>query len=328
MHRKNRAFTLVELLVVIAIIGILIALLLPAVQAAREAARRMQCASNLKQVAFAAHNYESACTKLPVGAYNCCWGTWLVSLLPYLEQQEAFVQYHHENKYDIPDSSWRYGGTVCRRVTTRRFACYTCSSDTPTSHYDGITCHNYVCNYGNTGFAILPGDPDVTSGARSILNGVEFQGAPFSISGWQTASGVGEKPVLTFSFRDISDGLSQTLMFSETVQGQAVGGVQDLRGFSWWGYATGFETYLTPNSPQPDVMQSAGYCNSQLPNPPCIGPHSTSRPMTMAARSRHPGGVQVAFCDGSVTFYTDNVGLRLWRGLGTSQGSEVLDYNE
>lgn len=328
MHRKNSAFTLVELLVVIAIIGILIALLLPAVQAAREAARRMQCASNLKQVAFAAHNYESACKILPTGAYSCCWGTWLVTLLPYLEQQEAFDTYIHDNKYDYPTMIARYANPINEQVTSRRFSCYTCPSDKSTIHSNGISMHNYVCNYGNTGFVVESDINDVSKGAQPKYGatGVEFGGAPFSISGWQ--SDTINRPILTVAFRDISDGLSQTLMFSETVQGQAVGGIQDLRGYSWWGYASGFETYLSPNSPQPDVMQSAGYCNAQLPNPPCIGVHSASLPMTMAARSRHPGGVQVAFCDGSVSFYTDNVGQRLWRGLGTSQGSEVLDYKE
>ncbi|MBN2293795.1 MAG: DUF1559 domain-containing protein [Pirellulales bacterium] len=328
MKNKQRAFTLVELLVVIAIIGILIALLLPAVQAAREAARRMQCASNLKQVAFAAHNYHSANNQLPTGAYSCCWGTWLVGILPYIEQQEASDLYIHNYKYDIPSSDYRYAGTLNRRVTTRRFDCYTCPSDTPTSHYSGVTCHNYVCNYGNTGFAIPSGDRDVYDGARPVLNGVEFMGAPFSISGWQTADGSDNRPMQIFKFRDITDGTSQTLMFSECVQGQEVDGAQDLRGFSWWGYASGFQTYLMPNSPSPDIMQSSGYCKSKAPNPPCIGGHSLALPMTMAARSRHPGGVQVAFCDGSVSFYSDNVELRLWRALGTSQGGEVLDFSE
>src|SRR5438309_204561 len=94
MPKVKQAFTLVELLVVIAIIGVLVALLLPAVQSARESARRTHCHNHLKQVTLAVHyyadNYRGA---FPVGEYACCWGTWLVALLPYVEQQSLYEQY-------------------------------------------------------------------------------------------------------------------------------------------------------------------------------------------------------------------------------------------
>jgi len=93
MFRKRHGFTLVELLVVIAIIGILIALLLPAVQAAREAARRSQCTNNLKQIALAVHNYHDTYKVFPIGNWTTAYGTWLVSLLPFIEQQALADRY-------------------------------------------------------------------------------------------------------------------------------------------------------------------------------------------------------------------------------------------
>ena len=88
MQKMHNGFTLVELLVVIAIIGILVALLLPAIQAAREAARRAQCVNNLKQVGVAMQNYHDVHKTLPMGSYSCCFGTWQMAILPFIEEQQ------------------------------------------------------------------------------------------------------------------------------------------------------------------------------------------------------------------------------------------------
>src|ERR1700724_3382809 len=87
---RRRGFTLIELLVVIAIIAVLIALLLPAVQAAREAARRVQCINNMKQIGIAMHNYQSAMGSLPPGFKESAYGTWIVFILPFIEGNNSF----------------------------------------------------------------------------------------------------------------------------------------------------------------------------------------------------------------------------------------------
>jgi prepilin-type N-terminal cleavage/methylation domain-containing protein/prepilin-type processing-associated H-X9-DG protein len=320
-HGRVNAFTLVELLVVIAIIGVLVALLLPAVQAAREAARRMQCANNLKQAALAMHNYHDTHKTLPVGSFSCCWGTWQVAILPYLEEGNLAAKYDSNGMYDNPDNSYRYSGTRNRPVTTLRINTLLCPSDehTVSSLVDfvGITRHNYVANYGNTGFTIV--DALTTNGASQTVGSVAFAGAPFSSKG-----GPSSKPEAV-DFAQIRDGLSNTLLLGEVIQGKDA----DLRGFTWWGYASQFQTYLAPNSSQPDVMQSSSYCGSTNPaNPPCTGPHTTTMPITIAARSRHPGGVHAAMCDGSVQFFSDDIAINTWRALSTTKGGEVLDRSQ
>ncbi len=301
MIRQRTAFTLVELLVVIAIIAMLVSILLPAVQSARAAARRTQCINNLKQLGLAMHNYESAHAKLPVGAYSCCWGTWQIQVLPFIEDRAAHDAYDHTLKIDWSDLSTTYGSSRNRPVTTRRFPMFTCPEDSVTTHFNGITSHNYVANFGNT-----------THYHHEGFNRLQFGGAPFYGTEDPEVIRVGE-------FRKITDGLSKTLMLSETVQGFG----DDLRGFTWWGWGAAFETSITPNSSQPDVMQQSGYCDPGVAtNPPCTG-QSSALPMHAAARSRHPGGVHAVRCDGSVSFYSNDVFADIWQALGTTRGEEV-----
>ena len=167
---------LVELLVVITIIGILIALLLPAVQAAREAARRMQCRNNLKQMGLAMHQYHEAFESLPVGAYSCCWGTWLVSVFPYVEQQALYGMFDVGGHYDRPDGTYRYCSPRNIPVVTQQIATFLCPSDSPHLYGGFITKHNYVCNYGTTGFWSADG---FTTTVVSSVAGVQYLGPVF-----------------------------------------------------------------------------------------------------------------------------------------------------
>jgi prepilin-type N-terminal cleavage/methylation domain-containing protein/prepilin-type processing-associated H-X9-DG protein len=327
---RTRGFTLVELLVVIAIIGILVALLLPAIQAAREAARRSQCVNNLKQLGLAMINYHDTYKQLPFGSYSCCHGTWQMSILTFIEEQQLGDMYSWNpaaatNDPGFPhyDPNYRYHSQDLGKspqirnldVVKTRIETLTCPSDEPQidigNEEEGrggtlATFHNYVANYGNTdhvGFDHLgPANPGY----------IRFLGSPF------VGDDATSPKVKRFGqFRKFSDGLSKTLLASETVQGQN----GDLRGFTWWGWSAGFETFATPNASDSDLMQNPASCNSDLPNPPC-GPMSGPHRYKAMARSRHPGGVNAVLCDGSVQFVTDSIDLATWRAASTTQGEE------
>jgi prepilin-type N-terminal cleavage/methylation domain-containing protein/prepilin-type processing-associated H-X9-DG protein len=319
---RRPAFTLIELLVVIAIIGILIALLLPAVQKIREAAARLKCANNLHQIGLAMHNYHDANGKLPPqtarNANSCCYGTWQMAILPYVEQDNLWNAYTN------------YGGTAATgptyeqlsnlRVTSVRLATFTCPSDIPNAPKLGtfsgvtynITQHNYLVNVGNIDYSqgkdgVLPDQPA----------GLTFLGAPFSRNA-------------QFKLTDISDGTSNTLMAAEVKQGQG----QDFRGLTWWAEGSGFTVYRTPNSPGPDYIANGKGAPGCVPtavnslNADCKAfPTPNPNWNVFTARSRHLGGVNVVLCDGSTRFVTNSIAWPVWQALGTSQGGEVVgDY--
>ena len=317
MRRNSRGFTLVELLVVIAIIGILVALLLPAVQASREAARRAECTNNLKQLGVAMQNYHDINKHLPGGSYSCCWGTWQIVILPFIEEDQLADRYEFSPK-DLPVYHPGYAYDIQnlsldppvrnKEVTSSRIATLTCPSDEPQTRADGITQHNYVANYGNTNYRRT----SITEAGVKILH----LDAPFVLNDFNPPY-----PSIEVPFRKITDGLSKTLLASEAIQGVA-GEEGDARALTWWGFGAGFQTFDPPNTSIPDYMQGPHSCNPEEPNPPCE-PEGSAGLAKTAARSRHPGGVHVAMCDGSVHFVTDGVDLQSWRAASTIQGGEV-----
>ncbi len=323
MKPRPRGFTLIELLVVIGIIAVLMAILLPAVQSAREASRRLQCVSNLKQVALAMHQYHGVNAVLPAGKKGCCWGTWLVYALPYLEQQVLFNAWNSSgiNAAGAPlsyDLELRYFGVANQSVTSTFLSAYLCPSDqrnapitaTTSGKTYACTSQNYAVNFGNS--IVIQTD----------FQDVIFGGAPFVDMG--SPDGDYSQPGHpNVSFNSFLDGLSNTMLVSEVVVGQG----QDLRGFSWWGDAATFEAFLTPNSSFPDVIFSPYYCINQSPNPPCTGA-TTALPDNYAARSRHMGGVNVAMGDGSVCFVKNAINVWTWRALSTTRGGEVVSNNQ
>ncbi|MEW4451703.1 DUF1559 domain-containing protein [Bremerella sp. JC817] len=296
----RRGFTLVELLVVIAIIGVLIALLLPAVQQAREAARRIQCSGNLKQLGLAMHNYHDVVNSLPIGYIGDTTGDgWVKGVLPYIEQNAMYDQWTESQNYNT--------GTNQSNVCQIRIDLMSCPSDTETQWYNSIPQYNYAVNLGNT-----------SSLRVTPLNGVTFASGPFHNE--NSASGTCK----TYGLRDVVDGTSNTLMLMEVRQGLES---QDLRGLTWWGPGSGVTAHYAPNTTSPDALNS-GFCKS---NPtrgmPCQGYTAiadASNPLIFSSRSQHPGGVQVAMCDGSVRFMPETIDITVWRGLSTMQNGEVI----
>jgi prepilin-type N-terminal cleavage/methylation domain-containing protein/prepilin-type processing-associated H-X9-DG protein len=307
-RHDRSAFTLIELLVVIAILAILIGLLLPAVQKVREAAARMSCQNNLKQLALAMHNYHDQNQALPPGIAKkggsnvANYGTWAVVLLPHIEQ--AAISQLYQNWGGSATSPQYWQEPNISNVTSKRIKIMTCPTDTPRSpNVQGgvaMTAHNYLVNYGNT----------CTDQIALGTPAYPFLGAPFTAR---------KKPGTGTRFLEITDGLSGTLMFGEVRQ--AAG--QDLRGFFWWGDGAGFVTYQAPNTSVPDRIYATFFCNNTGSNPPCTGTITAQDPSAFYARSLHPGGVNAAACDGSVRFYSNSINIDAWRALGSAQGGEV-----
>ena len=322
---ERRAFTLVELLVVIAIIGILIALLLPAVQAAREAARRMQCSNNLKQVALGLHAHHESVRSFPMGLSNAPIGgvdtmvTWMAALLPYLEQK---------NVLGMMDSTatWPHYYTINAPVYRQNIATYRCPSDD--AGFDSLY------DQGNN-----PGDPNATGFTRANIVGcfsadgtfVE-PGAPFSDGcndGSENPSvASGKRAVFNMnvvrSVRDITDGTSHTVVISEVVAGPD--STTDFRGLWWMDLGCNYSHMYGPNSPVPDAILSASWCSPHCDSSktPCEGTAGCWSTMRFGARSRHPGGVNAGNADGSVIFVSDNVDHEVWQAMGSINGQEVL----
>ena len=318
-YRKclGSAFTLVELLVVIAIIGVLVALLLPAVQAAREAARRSQCVNQLKQWGLAMQLHHDAQGRLPFGAtfpddvYKRPRQTWVVRLWPYIEQGNLSKQFDLKTNFELPPMT--IAGTL-NGLTGQYVPLYYCPSDVTGS--DQIVGPyqrrrgNYVINWGNATFGGPFRDNEL----------IGFPGiAPFSHANGRIA-----EPVDT-SFALITDGTSNTLMMSEYLiptspeDNDWRADIHNNEGVQR------FHTIQTPNSSAPDVIANGWFQDNGDPAMPAVA-GSILRQQS-AARSRHSGGVNALHCDGSVAFYSDGIATNVWQALGTMNGAEVASAN-
>lgn len=309
--RFPHGFTLVELLVVIAIIGILIALLLPAVQAAREAARRMQCTNNLKQWGLALANYEVSSGAYPAGlifgeygpqafSYSGLCGpngelrrqTFVIPLWGFLEAASLLSGY---------DYDYTYYAERNMPFCAEQLPVYGCPSDRPGGSCVfafGDSRGNYVCSWGYCSYNQDKPVGDLKLGAFG--------------------------PNRYTKVRDVSDGLSHTMFMGEVLKAIDDGIEWDYRGafFNTDRGAAQFMTLYTPNSGIDNAV-----CDGVNPNEPspCVpAGWDFNVPVYMSARSRHPGGVNVLFGDGSVHFVTDEIDIDLWRAQSSMADGEVI----
>ncbi len=344
-HRKRSdGFTLVELLVVIAIIGILVGLLLPAVQAAREAARRMQCSNNLKQIGLSVHNYESSNKKLPIGsvdddpkaatprrlweAGNHRKGTVLVKLLPFVEQTALFNsidfnldverQLNAQAPFDTP------GRVNMRNVS---MGIYRCPSDGTSARV--LSDQNHLYNYsmcigaqnmqGQFGCNQFPTDSYLTRaagvlGANLFNNGANGHGHSGAYSRAAGISGVISRCDWSAKFGEIADGLSNTICAGEILPSchdhhRGGGGWYNTNG--QWTATTARINFNTCG--KQGVGDNNDNCNSY-------------RTWNTSAgyKSDHTGGANFVLCDGSVQFFSQTIDYLTYQQLGSRNEGESL----
>jgi prepilin-type N-terminal cleavage/methylation domain-containing protein/prepilin-type processing-associated H-X9-DG protein len=285
LETRRRGFTLIEVLVVIAVIGGLVALLLPAVQAAREAARRSQCVNNMKQLALATHSYEQAWGCYPQGVqftFNMTTASHWVALFPFYEQKPVF---------DAINFDWNIVSAANTTVVGVQFPVLMCPSDPivsrlaewdgswfgdPELFYSGITRYG-LCSYKGCTGTWFCNNP-LPDGKLPGGNGLFL-----------------EQDVIRPS--EVTDGLSQTVLYSESSMG-ILNEDERLYETPWW--ATGWMAGTLCNSFYPINPQRNGVSDDWAPD-------GLYHAYPIAVSSEHPGGANVAMVDGSVRFLTNSI---------------------
>ncbi len=329
--RIRRGFTLVELLVVIAIIGILVGLLLPAVQAAREAARRMSCGNNIKNLGLALHNYESTHKSIPPAGFHniyyrdngafgadsssTSWGpSWCVMILPFIEQTNLHAQIDFK-QLRIRESD----AAVKQSVPT-----FLCPSDAAT-----VLWQNPNPNLAGRTVTFARGNYAANAGAANGFSTGDYAipaaKGPFSMGG------------VPSKFSSINDGLSNTIFLSELIIGNATNDVRGAWAYPLGVFFSGGSRYNNPPTPQEFLLPNGNALDNTKCDKPffCSANFATDRNLRcqvssvtnrayQTARSKHTGGVQAARGDGSVSFVSNSIDLASWQRLLAQSDGQVV----
>jgi prepilin-type N-terminal cleavage/methylation domain-containing protein len=303
-NARRTGFTLVELLVVIAIIGVLVALLLPAVQAAREAARRSSCQNNLKQLAIGVHNFHDTNGRFPYNGdttnnVGCCYDTnarqwsWLARMLPFIEQGNLYDQ-TKVGQNELLSNSLPY-----IKLTVKSFLC----PSEPDSLQPRTDCANFPggtpvgqTNYkGVAGANWAWGNWTYTSPGAASNDGLDGGDGIFFRSDVKK----------TMTMASVKDGTSNTFMIGEDIPSMNI--------HCAWPYSntTTGTCAIPPNTGVPKGT------------PPGIDTTPGNWPNVYSFRSRHPAGLQFAIADGSVSFVSKTIDLQVYRNLATRDGGET-----
>jgi prepilin-type N-terminal cleavage/methylation domain-containing protein len=302
MGRVNRsrrsAFTLVELLVVIAIIGVLVALLLPAVQAAREAARRAQCTNNLKQFGVASANFESTFQKLPPSRLSCQVGSWAVAIWPYVEQQgladawDDTLSYYRQAAQNRERQVPFYYCPSRRQAQPDSLSIDGDNGNGSTKQMRGAL-GDYACSAGNGDAWDYPSEANGAFAADLGADALNPSGGNVCEGGEPTQKRVGQFRY-SVSSRHVEDGMSNTFLIGEKHVPALVTTAQGLlvEGF---GREASHDTAMY----NPDNLER--FCRFAGSQPLALGPNdATPADQNLMFGSNHPGIVQFAMCDGSV----------------------------